>query len=198
MSGLFQPVTLEGSVVVLEPLSLAHLDGLCRAGLDPALWEWTAVRVTTEAEMRAYVEEALAAREARRAIPFATVLKATREPVGSTRFGALDRENLRVEIGWTWVARPWQRSAVNTEAKLLMLTHAFESWGCRRVEFKTDRMNIVSRTALARLGAVEEGTLRSHMRVQGGRIRDSVYYSIIREEWPSVSAELRRRLSEPR
>ena len=119
----------------------------------------------------------------------------TGQVVGSTRFGALEEQSGRVEIGWTWVARPWQRSAVNTEAKFLMLRHAFETWQCERVEFKTDRLNVASRRAIERLGAREEGILRSHMRVQGGRMRDTVYYSIIREEWPGVSARLRRLLA---
>lgn len=198
MNGRFQPVALGGSVVRLEPLSLGHLAGLCRVGLDPLLWEWTTVRIETPAAMQEYLEKALAEAEAGNAVPFATVLAETGEVVGSTRFGALDEPSGRVEIGWTWVARPWQRSGVNTEAKFLMLRHAFEAWQCERVEFKTDRLNAVSRKAIERLGAREEGVLRNHMRVQDGRMRDTVYYSIIREEWPEVSERLRGLLASRR
>src|SRR5207253_6164961 len=136
--------------------------------------------------------------------PFATVWNETQQVVGSTRFGNMDMPNKRVEIGWTWLAPAWQRSAANTEAKLLMLTHAFETLGCNRVEFKTDALNEKSRRALHGIGAIEEGTLRHHMvvpalpptpaRADGTRLRDSVYFSVLAEEWPSVKSQLRERL----
>ena len=115
-------------------------------------------------------------------------------PIGSTRYGNVDLFNRRVEIGWTWVARPWQRSSVNTEAKLLLLEHAFERLGCNRVEFKTDSLNEQSRGALLGIGAKEEGILRNHMVTESGRLRHSVYYSVIRDEWPAVRDGLRARL----
>lgn len=186
--------TLDGRVVRLEPLSLAHLDGLCAVGLDPELWRWTTSQVVTRDDMRDYIATALQWRDEGTAIPFATVERATGRVVGSTRLANIDRANRRAEIGWTWIARPWQRTAVNTEAKLLMLRHAFESLGCIRVELKTDALNDRSRAAIRRLGAVEEGTLRHHMITATGRLRDSVYYSILAGEWPAVRARLEAHL----
>jgi RimJ/RimL family protein N-acetyltransferase len=184
------PGTLAGTTVRLEPLSLDHLEGLCSVGLDQDLWAWSPVHIVSSEGMRHYIEAALALREAGTAFPFATVLMESGNPVGSTRFGNIDRENHRVEIGWTWIGREWQRTAVNTEAKYLMLKHAFEVWRCTRVEFKTDVLNQRSRHALKRLGAVEEGVLRKHMQTDQGRIRDTVYFSILSDEWLQV----RRRL----
>ena len=185
---------LEGDHVRLEPLTRAHIPALVEVGLDPELWRWTTTRAETPDDMIRYVESALAEAEAGRAFPFATVERRSGQVVGSTRFGTLDRGNRRVEIGWTWLARPWQRSAVNTEAKLLMLRHAFETLGCIRVELKTDVLNQRSRAAIRRLGAVEEGVLRHHAVVEGGRIRDTVYYSILAAEWPQVERRLEERL----
>lgn len=190
-----EPVVLAGMHVRLEPLEGAHLDALCEVGLDGELWRWTGARVETREDMRRYIEEALALRVAGDAIPFVTVERAGGRVVGSTRFANIARAHRRVEIGWTWVARPWQRTAVNTEAKLLMLAHAFDTWGCNRVELKTDALNERSRQAIARIGAVEEGTLRGHMVVSGGRVRDTVYFSILATEWPSVRARLQERLA---
>jgi len=181
---------LEGTVVRLEPLVWDHLEGLVEVGLDPELWRWMPALVRTEEEMRGYVTAALELRDAGTAIPFATVERASGRVVGTTRFGNVDRANRRVEIGWTWIARPWQRTAVNTEAKYLMLRHAFEEMGCIRVELKTDALNTQSRVAIRRLGAVEEGIFRQHMITNTGRLRDTVYYSILDSEWP----EVRRRL----
>lgn len=185
---------LEGAHVRLEPLTREHLPGLVEVGLDPDLWRWTTTRATTPEAMARYVDAALAEAAAGRAFPFATVERSSGRVVGSTRFGAMDRGNRRVEIGWTWLASPWQRSALNTEAKLLMLRHAFEVMGCIRVELKTDVLNERSRAAIRRLGAVEEGILRHHLVVEGGRIRDTVYYSILAGEWPGVRDGLEARL----
>ena len=127
-------------------------------------------------------------------MPFATVERNSKKIVGSTRFMNIDAMNRHVEIGSTWIAPPWQRTAVNTEAKYLMLRHAFETWKCMRVEFKTDLMNERSRRAILRLGAKEEGTFRKHMVTWSGRIRDSVYFSIIDTEWPEVKARLEAKL----
>jgi RimJ/RimL family protein N-acetyltransferase len=190
-----EPVTLTGTVVRLEPLELEHLDGLAEVGLDPVLWRWIPFPVRTKDELRQYIEAALADREAGRAMPFATIERATDKPIGSSRYGNIDLANRRVEIGWTWVAPAWQRSAVNTEAKLLMLEHAFERLGCIRVEFKTDALNEQSRNALLGIGARQEGILRQHMVTETPRLRDSVYFSILDSEWPAVKDRLRARLT---
>ena len=189
------PITLEGSVVRLEPLASHHLDGLLAAGLDPELWRYTTSRVATPDEMRAYVEEALAAQRAGSALAFATIERQSGSVIGSTRFGSIVPEHRRCEIGWTWIARPWQRSAVNTEAKYLMLRHAFETWGCIRVELKTSARNERSRSAILRIGATEEGTLRQHMINADGSFRDTVYFSILDREWPDVRDRLRAMLA---
>lgn len=192
---LVEPVTLEGQFVRLEPLSLEHHAGLSEIGLDEDLWRWNPTPVTTPEEMRVYIEEALEGQARGTFLPFATIEKSSGKVIGSTRYGNIDRQHTRVEIGWTWIARPWQRTAVNTEAKYLMLRHAFESLGCMRVELKTDSLNERSRNAILRLGAKEEGTFRNHMVTSTGRIRHSVYFSIIDSEWPEVKAGLEEKLS---
>ena len=184
------PVTLEGMHVRLEPLSPAHLDGLCAVGLDPELWRLTVSRVHDRAAMERYLAEALEEQRAGTALPFATVSRATGQVIGSTRFGNASRPHRRVEIGWTWLGRPFQRTAANTEAKLLMLRCAFETWGCIRVELKTSALNQRSRAAILRIGAREEGILRHHMINEDGSLRDSVFFSLLAGEWP----EARRRL----
>lgn len=194
-----QPVTLEGEHVRLEPLSLEkHFAALSRVGVDPDLWQLTIAKVETPDDLRRYLDTALQEQAEGRSIPFATVHKPTGHAVGSTRFGAIDRHNRRVEIGWTWIAPPWQRTVVNTEAKMLMFTHAFETWGCLRVELKTDKLNLRSRNAMRRIGCTEEGTLRKHQITDSGRQRDSVYFSVIDDEWPTVKSGLRAMLDRPR
>ena len=192
-----EPVTLEGRYVRLEPLSMAHHAQLCEIGLAADIWRWTTSIARTPEDMRTYIETALKWQSEGHALPFATLETASGRAVGSTRFGNIDRANRRVEIGWTWVALAWQRTPVNTEAKYLMLRHAFETWGCLRVELKTDALNERSRAAILRLGATEEGVFRKHMIVTGGRVRDTVYYSIVDDEWPAVKAQLEARLSRP-
>ena len=191
-----QPVVLEGAYVRLEPLSHAHLEGLCEAGLDAELWHWTPHAVRSRADMQRYLEQALEGRQRGEMLPFAILASSTGSVAGSTRYGAIDRQNRRVEIGWTWVARAWQRTPVNTEAKYLLLRYAFEQLGCLRVEFKTDARNERSRSALLRIGAQEEGTLRRHMLTESGRVRDTVYFSILDTEWLCVKAELERKLEQ--
>ncbi len=189
-----RPVTLEGEHVRLEPLTMAHHAALWEIAKDHELWRWTAADVRTPDDLKRYMETVLAEQAAGRALPFATIARASGHPAGSTRFGNIEPLNRRAEIGWTWVGSAWHRTAVNTEAKLLMLTHAFETWGCIRVELKTDALNQASRAAIARLGAMEEGTLRRHIVTQTGRVRDTVYYSILDEEWPTLKARLEARL----
>ena len=190
-----EPITLEGRFVRLEPLSEAHFEGLIEVGVDATLWRWTLSAIATADELRSYLNAALAAATAGREVPFATVERASGRPIGSTRYLSIDDQHRRLEIGYTWVASAWQRSAVNTEAKLLMLRHAFERLGARRVEFKTDSLNEQSRRALRGIGATEEGTLRNHMISQGGRARHSVYFSVIADEWPRVRDALEARLA---
>ncbi|MDP8980374.1 MAG: GNAT family N-acetyltransferase [Acidobacteriota bacterium] len=190
-----EPVTLSGKHVRLEPLSLDHHPALCEIGLDLELWRWTVAQILTPDQMRAYMETALQWQSEGTAVPFATVLIDSGRVVGSTRFMSIDRSNRHVEIGSTWIAAPWQRTAVNTEAKYLMLRHAFEHWDCIRVELKTDSLNEKSRSAIARLGAKEEGIFRNHMLCWGGRIRHSAWYSITSEEWPAVKADLEAKLA---
>jgi N-acetyltransferase len=189
------PITLEGQAVRLEPLSLAHHAQLCEAGLDFELWHWTTQNVRTPADMRAYIEQALSEKARGTSLPFATIDLASGKVIGSTRYLNIDVANLRVEIGATWLAKNWQRTAANTEAKYLMLRHAFEEFGCIRVELKTDSLNQRSRDAILRLGAKEEGTLRNHMLTWTGRIRHTVYFSIIDSEWPEVKARLEEMLA---
>lgn len=186
---------LQGTIVRLEPLTLEHVPALCDIGLDPELWRYTVSVISSHDDMVEYVNAALAVREAGTGLPFVTVLQENNQVIGSTRFANYEAANLRAEIGWTWIAQPWQRSGANIEAKLLMLRHAFDVLGFNRVEFKTDALNDKSRTALRGIGAVEEGTFRRHMVCANGRIRDSVYYSIIKEEWPAVRAALQQRLN---
>ncbi len=185
---------LEGAQVRLEPLTLEHHQALCEVGLDPELWQWIPYRATTPDEMRSYIQSALDAQAAGSAQPFATVERATGRVIGSTRYMNIDATNRRREIGSTWIAKPWQRTAINTEAKYLMLRHAFETLGCVRVELKTDALNQTSRNAILRIGAKEEGTLRQHMVTWTGRLRDSVYFSVLDSEWPQVKAELEAKL----
>ena len=184
------PVMLESVHVRLEPLAKAHLAGLIQVGLDEELWRWIAVPVRTANEMATYLQTALNEQERGVSLPFAIVEKATGRPIGSTRYGNIDRTHHRVEIGWTWLAREWQRTAMNSEAKYLLLRHAFESLGCMRVELKTDSLNQRSRAAILRIGAREEGIFRNHMITASGRVRHTVYFSIIDSEWPAVKARL--------
>ena len=190
-----EPVTLEGDFVRLEPLTLQHVPALTEVGLDAELWRWTVTQVRTPGDIRAYVESALAAAADGTEVPFATVEQTSGRAIGSTRFLAIEPAHRRLEIGYTWVAGPWQRTAINTEAKLLMLRHAFGVLGALRVEFKTDSLNEPSRAALRGIGATEEGTLRNHMVTESGRRRHSVYYSVIDEEWPHVQRHLEARLA---
>jgi len=189
------PVTLEGAVVRLEPLGWEHLEGLVERCADPVIWTYMPEDGAAGNGLRRIVADALAARDAGRELPFATVERAGGRVVGSSRYLSIDARNHRLEIGYTFIARAFQRTAVNTEAKLLMLGHAFETLRANRVEFKTDSLNEPSRTAILRLGAQFEGIFRNHMITRFGRMRHSAYYSITVEEWPAVRARLEDRLA---
>jgi RimJ/RimL family protein N-acetyltransferase len=189
-----EPVVLEGSFVRLEPMTPEHHAPLSEIGLDPEIWRYTITMIRTPAEMREYMEAAFEMQRRGASLPFVTIERSSGRVVGSTRFGNYDPTNRRVEIGWTWLARQWQRTAINTEAKYLMLTHAFEKLHCVRVELKTDVLNTPSRKAMLRIGAKEEGILRKHTLMWTGRYRDSIYYSILDEEWPDVKEQLEKML----
>jgi RimJ/RimL family protein N-acetyltransferase len=189
-----EAVVLEGPRVRLEPMRRDHLDALTEAGRYEDLWTFTRAKATTRETMSEYIEAALAEAAAGTALPFVTIDTPSATIVGSTRFGNIDPGNRRVEIGWTWVSPLFQRTYVNSEAKYLMLRHAFDVWDCVRVELKTDVLNEKSRAAMLRLGAVEEGVLRRHMLTYSGRFRDTIYYSILDHEWPAVRARLEARL----
>ncbi len=188
------PVTLEGTTVKLAPLKLEYLSELFEAASAESLWRWTVNVVKTREDMFRYIETALGESARKSSLPFVTIEKASGKIIGSTRFGNINIENRRAEIGWTWINPKWQRTAINTEAKLLMLTHAFETWNCVRVELKTDVLNEKSRNAILRLGAKEEGIFRRHQITDAGRFRDTVYFSIIDSEWQHVKANLIEKL----
>ncbi len=184
------PTVLEGPRVLLRPLKMEDVDVLEKIAYDPTLWANTMTLIRERKDLEDYVRQAVDGAQAGTAVPFVTIVKEGNLVVGSTRFAAIDQINRRAEIGWTWIARPWQRTYVNTEAKYLMLRHAFETWKLRRVEFKTATFNEQSRNALRRLGAKEEGILRQHMILPDGRNRDSVYFSVIDAEWDGVKRRL--------
>ncbi len=189
------PRTLSGRHVRLEPLAPHHLDALWEVARDPELYRFTPSAIGTRDELGLWFVEAEQARRAGTALPFATVLASDGRPIGTTRFMNASPADRRVEIGWTFVGRPWQRTAVNTEAKYLMLRHAFEAWGCLRVELKTSHRNVQSQDAILRLGATREGALRRHTRMHDGTWRDTVYFSVLDDEWPRVKAGLEAKLA---
>jgi N-acetyltransferase len=186
------PITLEGSVVRLEPIRREHAGIFWEAAKDALddIFRWIPYRMKSPEDFQHVVERALAEQERGESVVFATIERTSGQVIGSTRFMNIDRINRRVEIGSTWIAPAWQRTTANTEAKYLMLCHAFEVWKCMRVELKTDALNQKSRNAILRIGAKEEGTLRKHLMTWTGRVRDTVYFSILDTEWPEVKAML--------
>lgn len=190
------PLTLEGSVLRLEPIRREHADlfwNVAQSDLDD-IFRWIPYAMKTREDFHRVVEKALQEQDRGESVVFATVERSSGRVIGSTRYMNIDRANRRVEIGSTWIAPAWQRTAVNTEAKFLMLRHAFESWECMRLELKTDALNQKSRNAIFRIGAKEEGTFRKHLITSTGRIRDTVYFSILDTEWPQVKANLLAKL----
>lgn len=186
-----EPVTLIGRMIRLEPLSEDHVPDLALVGLDENIWRYMLYgQIHTEADMRRWVLEILERQARGTDLAFAVVLQASGRAVGATRYLDIRPEHRGLEIGGTWYGAAYQRTAVNTEAKYLLLQHAFETLGCVRVQFKTDLRNERSQRALARIGAVQEGILRNHIIRPDGYIRDSVYFSIIDREWPAVKARL--------
>ena len=190
MSRFIAPVTLEGEYAILEPLEIGHADALAEATQDGELWHLWYTAVPAPDTARSYIDGALAMREQQGALPFAVRQRSTGRIVGSTRYFNVEAAHRRLEIGYTWYARSVQRSALNTECKLLLLGHAFDVLGCIAVEFRTHWMNHRSREAIARLGAKQDGVLRSHQIGADGVLRDTVVFSIIAPEWPTVRRHL--------
>lgn len=190
-----EPVTLRGRHVRLEPLAESHLDELWPVASEASLWQWIPYPIRTKDDLRTYIAAALEGQAAGTMLPFLNRLTATGEAIGSSRFGNIAPADYRVEIGWTWVGVPWQRSAANSEAKLLMLDHAFGTWHCHRVEFKTDSLNEKSRNGLLGIGATFEGIFRNHVVTHSGRMRHSAYYAITDDDWPTVRARLVERIA---
>lgn len=190
MNRWIEPVTLQGEHVVLEPLSLEHAAALERAAADGELWKLWFTSVPAPGNAHRYIETALQMREQEGAMPFVVREAASNEIVGSTRYYSVDPTHRRVEIGYTWYAKRVQRTPLNTEAKLLLLRHAFESLKTVAVELRTNFMNHRSRDAIARLGAKQDGILRNHRIGPDGVLRDTVVFSIIESEWPAVRANL--------
>lgn len=189
------PVSLHGSLVSLEPLTRRHSTDLATIGLDPELWRLQPRAIASVADMREYVEQALAEQARQTSLPFVIVRRSDQSVIGSTRFMDIAPAHRRLEIGATWLARGAQRTGANVEAKLLLLRHAFESVGAQKVVFKTEALNVQSRAAILALGAHEEGTFRRHLIADNGRMRDMVYFSILDSEWPAVCSRLQARLA---
>ena len=188
MPSSLTPVTLKGQLISLEPLDQSHAQGLYNRGRNAADWIYMPRSCFVDlADARQWIDEAL---QAAQQLPFAIVENAKGKVAGSTRYLNIRPEHLSLEIGWTWLGQEWQRTPVNTEAKLLLLRHAFDKLGCQRVEFKTDARNLRSQRALERIGASREGVLRKHMIVQEEFARDSVYFSVIDDDWPEVRQRL--------
>jgi N-acetyltransferase len=191
------PLTLEGSVVRLEPIRREHAELFWEVAKDDVedIFRWIPCSLKTPEDFQRLIEKAFDEQERGESVVFATVERSSGRVIGSTRFMNIDRVNRRVEIGSTWIAPAWQRTSVNTEAKYLMLRHAFEAWGCIRVELKTDALNHKSRNAILRIGAKEEGALRRHLITWTRRVRDTVYFSILDDEWAEVKLKLEAYLS---
>ena len=190
-----EPVTLENGHVRLEPLRADHAGALAELTIGTGLTRWFPQPLDTRAAVDHFIAVALALAAKAEALPFVIIHKETGRIIGSTRYSNIAPEHRRLEIGHTFVGKAWQRSAVNTQCKLLLLTHGFERLDCLRIELKTDSQNAASRAAIARIGATEEGILRRHVIRADGTYRDTVYFSIIAEEWPTVKANLTARLS---
>ena len=187
-------ITLTGTTVELQPLQREHSAALLRAAADGQLWNLKVTNVPGPDTVEEYIDVALAARDAGTAMPFTIVRRDTGQVVGSTRFWKVDRVNRKLEIGHTWLSESMQKSGINTEAKLLLLTYAFEVMACVRVQFTTDELNEKSRAAILRIGATQEGIVRHERIMPDGRKRNSVRFSIIDSEWPEVKALLRQKM----
>jgi RimJ/RimL family protein N-acetyltransferase len=193
-----EPITLFGRHVRLEPMHAEHEAGLQEAAADGALWTLRVTSVPEPEQTALYIANALMGQQDRTMLPFVVRSNATGRVVGSTRYHDIVASVDRVEIGYTWYAKSVQRTAVNTECKLLLLTHAFETLGCAVVGLRTDNFNFASQRAIERLGARKDGVIRHHFRRRDGTVRDTVMYSIMAGEWPEVKAQLQWQLERPR
>ncbi|MFM1651004.1 GNAT family N-acetyltransferase [Brevibacillus sp. B_LB10_24] len=192
------PVTLSGDTVRLEPLTHSFADGLHEAGRDERIWTYMSTVIRTREDAVRFIDTALEAQAAGTELPFAIIEQSTGRVIGSTRFLNISKKDRGLEIGWTWLTPDVWKSRVNTECKWLLLGHCFEQLGCIRVQLKTDLRNLNSQRAIARIGGVREGVLRSHMVVRDGYIRDTVMFSILDREWPEVDQKLRKILGQPK
>ncbi len=179
----------------LEPLRMDHLPALAEVAFDPAIWRWMPMLVSSEVELRVWMEQALEQAAVGKALPWVTWSKYNGRIIGSTRYMDIDARNRGLEIGGTWLAAQWQRSGINVEAKYLQLRHAFEMLGAVRVSLKTHHENLQSQTAIAALGTKPEGFFRNHMIMPDGSYRHSVWYSVIKEDWPQMKAGLEARMA---
>lgn len=193
-----EPLTLEGRHVRLEPLKAHHADALCAVGLDPTIWEFSRTLLENPPDVERYIARALDARNEGSALPFVTIDRASGQIVGSTRFENIALDERRVEVGWSWLNPRWWRTPINTEAKFLMIRHAFEQWKCVRVEFRVHVANERSLASIQRVGATLEGVLRRRLLYRDGSFRDLVYLSIIEDEWPAIRRRLEDRLAATR
>jgi N-acetyltransferase len=197
-SSWVSPVTLAGGGIRLVPLSLAHEEGLLAAASDGQLWTIRVTSVPEPADTRKYIEDALRMQEEGKRVPFAVLDAGTRTVLGSSSYHDILPEVKRLEIGYTWYGRSQQRSHVNTTAKLLLMTHAFEVLGAQLVGWRTDNFNFASQRAIERLGARRDGVLRHHALRRDGTVRETVMYSLAAGEWPEVRAHLQDLLARPR
>ncbi len=189
------PVTLTGKIIRLEPLSEVHVPELTQVGIDENIWQFMLYgEIRTEADVRGWVRDILGRQKTRHRLAVYCNPSGSRKAIGCTRYLDIHPEHRNLEIGGTWYGAPYRGTWVNTEAKYLLLHHAFETLGCIRVQLKTDLRNVRSQRAIERIGAQKEGILRDHMILPDGTIRSSVYYSILRSEWSDVKAMLEERL----
>ena len=189
-----EPITLEGRYIILRPPSIEDIEGLSIAARDGEIWNNRFSQFPNPNEIEKYIQEMLDSSSKGSILPFITIHKSSNTIVGTTRYLNIDYENHRLEIGHTWIAKSWRKTYVNTEAKFLMLQYAFEKLACIAVEIRTDVLNTVSRKAIQRLGAKQDGILRHHKIMRDGRIRDTVCYSIIKPEWKQVKENLIKKL----
>ena len=192
----FSATTLSGPVVILEPLRRRHLPGLVRAARGTDIWHYMAADLSEKNGLEPWYAEARRFEKAQQQLPFAIRMTADGALVGSTRYLNIAPEHLRLEIGWTWLAPSQWGGRTNAAAKMLLFEHAFETLGAQRVELRTDALNRRARRAILKLGAEEEGVLRRHMVMRGGRVRDTVQFAVINESWPAIKAALRARIAE--